>query len=182
MKLNKKPRIILAALLFIAFWIMVPGSGNAEEGDKYTASLQAGVDMSDSLKSFELYEIALSYRLPWNWDLSSERQLGSRLNVNIGTLKGAGESCLVVYAGPALFLQQGNLEFFAGISAARIGEHKFGREDFGSLFHFISHAGLSYRLTRDISLTYRAQHMSNAGIDEQNPGLNMHMFGINYHF
>ena len=181
MKLNNKSRIILAALLFLAIGILAPGSGNAKEGG-ITAGLQAGVDMSDSLENFEQYEVALSYRLPWAWDLSPERQVGSRINVNIGTLKGAGESCLVASAGPALFMQQGDFEFFAGISAARIGEHKFGRENFGSLFHFISHAGLSYRLSRDISLAYQVQHMSNSGIDEQNPGLNMHMFGINYHF
>lgn len=180
MKQNKRSTTILTALLFLTLGAMFPVVGQAEEGGM-TAGLRAGVDMSDSLESFEQYEVAFTYRLPWTWDLSG-RQIGTRLNVNIGTLKGAGETCLVAYTGPSLFLRQGNFEFFAGSSVARIGEHTFGRENFGSLFHFISHAGLSYRLPGNISLAYQVQHMSNAGLDEKNPGLNMHMFGINYHF
>jgi hypothetical protein len=42
--------------------------------------------------------------------------------------------------------------------------------------------GLSFEISSRIRLSYRFQHMSNAGLGLHNPGLNLNMFGISYVF
>ena len=47
---------------------------------------------------------------------------------------------------------------------------------------FTSYIGLSYTLPQRVSIGYRFQHMSNASIYSSNPGVNLHMLKIGYHF
>jgi len=54
--------------------------------------------------------------------------------------------------------------------------------DFGERFQFTSHIGLIWYLTDRVSLGYRFQHMSNAGLASPNPGLNLEMLELSYHF
>jgi hypothetical protein len=63
-----------------------------------------------------------------------------------------------------------------------LSQSDFGAKDFGVPFQFTSHVGLNWDVTSHWRLGYRFQHMSNAGLDAHNPGLNMHMFGLSYLF
>ena len=69
-----------------------------------------------------------------------------------------------------------------GISAGLLSEHKFGEENFGGPIQFISHAGISFKLSDNLGVGYRFQHMSNASIYNRNPGLELHMFELKYFF
>jgi hypothetical protein len=40
--------------------------------------------------------------------------------------------------------------------------------------------GVEFGAKRNLAVAYRIQHMSNAGINEPNPGLNVHMLEFSY--
>jgi hypothetical protein len=86
--------------------------------------------------------------------------------------------------GPGLTLLSPakTLSLLAGINPTVISEDAIGDEDLGGPLQFTSHIGLSYTVQQRFSIGYRFQHMSNAGIYSSNPGVNMHMLEIGYHF
>jgi len=69
-----------------------------------------------------------------------------------------------------------------GSSPTLLSRYRFEGMDFGERFQFTSHIGLIWYLTDRVSLGYRFQHMSNAGLASPNPGLNLEMLELSYHF
>jgi len=139
---------------------------------------------TDEREDLEQYELFASYGLPWRWDLPGGRDLSTKIEVTAGALAGGGETGLVTSLVPGLVLSSpsGRLAFDGGSSAAFLSRDKFGEQDFGLKFQFISHAGLRFKLTPKLGIGYRYQHMSNASISAQNPGLDLHMLQISFHF
>jgi len=66
------------------------------------------------------------------------------------------------------------------INPTIISQHEFGDENLGGPMQFISHIDINFNLFRHFTFGYRLQHLSNTVIDDENPGLNMHMMGIGY--
>ncbi|UCF32203.1 MAG: acyloxyacyl hydrolase [bacterium] len=93
-----------------------------------------------------------------------------------GALRAAGEKGGVLTLGPVvIFGKKGEkVRWGTGISATYLTRDEFGTSDPGGRFHFTSHLSVGYRFNRRFVLNYRAQHMSNAGIQEGNPGLYIH--------
>jgi hypothetical protein len=52
----------------------------------------------------------------------------------------------------------------------------------GTDIQFTSHVGLNWDFAAHWRLGYRFQHMSNADLSRDNPGLNMHLFALSYVF
>jgi lipid A 3-O-deacylase len=44
--------------------------------------------------------------------------------------------------------------------------------------HFTSHLAVNYRFRRGPQIGYQFQHKSNAGLEDPNPGLDMHMLTV----
>jgi hypothetical protein len=87
--------------------------------------------------------------------------------------------------GPSFLLNHGTfpLSLEGGSGPTVIGRHEFVSKDFGEVIQFTSYVGLNLDVAAHIRLSYRFQHMSNAGLtSSHNPGLNMHMFGLSYLF
>ena len=63
-----------------------------------------------------------------------------------------------------------------------LSRDEFGSKDLGGNFQFTSHAGLNWDFAEHFRVGYRFQHMSNAGLREPNPGLNLHLFAVSYLF
>ena len=87
-------------------------------------------------------------------------------------------------AGPLLELRKGHfpLVLEGGASPTLISRYRFGSTDFGEDFQFTSHIGLAWYITDHLSVGCRFQHMSNAGLAKPNPGLNVGMLVLSYHF
>ena len=62
-----------------------------------------------------------------------------------------------------------------GLSPTIIDGATYGDHDFGTSFNFTSHIGLGLRFgqSKNHVVKLRYQHISNGGIDEVNPGVNM---------
>ena len=169
-------------LLFLSFFW--PQLGNANETGWIAVGLRAGLSTTDSEEDFEQYELFATYGLPWSWELTPGWFLSTRINLSAGALRGGGDTGFIGSAGPSITLSmvQDRIFLDGGISAALLSEHKFGQENFGGPIQFISHVGISFKLSDNLGVGYRFQHMSNASIYDRNPGLELHMFELSYFF
>ena len=73
-------------------------------------------------------------------------------------------------------------EFGTGVHAHT--ETGIGDKDIDIPFSFGTHFGIGVRFgeTGRYELLYRFQHLSNAGLGDENPGLNFHAVQLGYHF
>lgn len=144
--------------------------------------VRGGVSDSNSDQHFEQYEAFTSHNLPWSWSLPGNWTFEPRVNVTAGALTGSGGTAFVGTLGPGFAFGWKGLSLFGGVSPTYLSKEDFAVEDFGGEFQFTSHIGLSYQFFREFAAGYRIQHMSNAGIYDSNPGLNLHMFELKYVF
>ncbi len=72
----------------------------------------------------------------------------------------------------------------AGVGLHGYSDTKLGSRDFDIPFAFGSHfgAGLRFGPGSKFEAMYRYQHQSNAGLGDDNPGINFHIFTVGYHF
>lgn len=132
---------------------------------------------SDKFDGVRQYSVAFEIRPP--------RRLRSRhLELAIGALSSENGNQPFVSLGPVwrlpLTQQATFIEF--GFSPTLISESTIGGRDLGGNFHFTSSIafGATFGRRQQIALSIRAQHTSNGGLDDTNPGLDM--FGINIAF
>ena len=131
------------------------------------------------------YDALAVFRLPWELRSRSGWGVSTQAGLSAGMLSGRGEQGFIGTLGPAFGLGRPGfpLELDFGVSLAILSRDTFGSQDYNGISQFVSHAGLRLRLDKKIGLAYRFQHMSNAGFNgERNPGLNLHMFGIDWYF
>jgi len=67
-----------------------------------------------------------------------------------------------------------------GVGAHLLGN--FPKRRLSSAFQFGSLVGVGYPLIRDVLLGIRFQHLSNAGINAPNGGINMYLLHIEYNY
>lgn len=177
-------RIKTICLILLLLSTLSPQPGNANEKDWVAVGIRAGISTTDSEEGFEQYEVHSSHGLPWSWDLTSGWSLSTRINLSAGALRGGGDTGFIGSVGPSLTLimVQDRILLDGGTSAALLSEHKFGQENFGGPIQFISHVGISFKLSANLGVGYRFQHMSNASIYNRNPGLELHMLELRYFF
>jgi hypothetical protein len=114
--------------------------------------------------------------------LGSGWTLQSRLDVSLGWLGESGADAGIASAGPTFLMSRPDfpLSLEGGISPTLLTRSDFEDKDFGIPFQLTSHVGLNFDITAHIRIGYRFQHMSNAGLSDPNPGLNMHMISLSY--
>ena len=169
------------AIVGLIFFIGFPAF--AEDGKWDTIGVRAGIGDDRNNESFSQYEAYATFSLPWRWVTESQWTIGSFVGVNAGVLTCEGEA-FVGSIGPGAYLMSPGKRFVfsAGIYPTYISEATFGDDDFGETFQFTSAVGVNYNFLRSMTIGYRFQHMSNAGISSENPGLNMHMIELGYRF
>ena len=157
-------------------------TGSVSKETRWEIGAQAGPSFNDKDASFGQYEALLNYKLPWRWDLASVG-LGMRVISTLGSLHGGGDVGAIGSLGLGFVLGDGHdLNLRVGSAATYITEDKYGDENLGTHFQFTSHIGLTYRFWDELSARFRVQHMSNAGLSDDNPGVNIIMFGLHYAF
>ncbi|WP_328745311.1 acyloxyacyl hydrolase [Geomonas anaerohicana] len=131
----------------------------------------------------EIMEGFASYQLPWSLRSKGGWGVSTEVALTAGTLSSGDDRGFVGSLGPAFDIGNPNsLELDLGVSIAILSRDRFGGRDYNGIQQFISHAGVIYHFTPAFALSYRFQHMSNAGLNGGiNPGLNMHLFGVNWY-
>jgi hypothetical protein len=173
--------LVLSALAVVG----VPGGAPhlAAAEASWEVGAQGGLSINSQDESFTQYEVLLNRRLPWRWKWGGIIDVGTRATGTLGVLRGGGDTGVIGTLGFGFVFGDGHdFAVRAGSALTGLGRDNFGDEDFGSRFQFTHHIGLSYRLGDQLFVRARVQHMSNAGLASENPGLNMVMFGLHYEF
>jgi hypothetical protein len=149
-----------------------------------SAGVRYGFPNDGRSQGFNQAEAFLNSNLPWRWTLGTNWPLQSRLDATAGWLGRYPFNAAVVTLGPSLILRYKDfpLSLEGGASLTGITRDEFGSKDLGTRLQFTSHIGLNWDFAEHLRLGYRFQHMSNAGIREPNPGLNLHAFAVSYLF
>jgi hypothetical protein len=177
----RKESQALALLVAITLLIVPARLCLAQQGRAEVAfGARAGFSDSRPREDFHQYDIFMTYELPWRWSVSSGWELRTRLKATAALLRAAGERGLIFSAGPGFVVANDTrrISLIGGYSVGLLTEHEYGRHDLGGPLQFTGHLGVAYRLHRSVEVGYRLQHMSNAGIYDPNPGLDMHMFFV----
>ena len=131
---------------------------------------------------FRKYEFFFNWYLPWAWRPKSGWILASRLDFTGAALSAAGTTGFIGSVGPSLAVRKTGwiVGIDLGISPAFLSEDWYGSEDLSGHIQFVTHGGISLFPIRNLSIGYEFQHISNADIQQPNPGLNMHNIKISY--
>lgn len=135
----------------------------------------------DRFLSSEAYAVC---DLPWRRTSGSNWTWQCQMEMSAGWLGGRREDGFVGALGPMLSVghKRVPVRLAAGVSPTFLSREKYGPTDFDSTLQFTSHAGLNVRLNSRLTLGYRFQHTSNAGLGRHNPGLNLSVIAIGWRF
>lgn len=155
-----------AALLVVAATLLRPIDVAA------TDLAPDGYRLQQAIGKFEdTSEFALEYRIRAPALLRADR-----LQLAAGTLSDGGVTRGFLSLGPVWrrdFASRGFVDF--GFSPTVLSGSRIGGRDLGGSFHFTSSLSVGYRFGDfgQYSLALRAQHTSNGGLNEKNPGLDV---------
>jgi hypothetical protein len=170
--------------LAVTTWLVLAGTrAMAIDGVAVEAGSGDGTDMG---------RIAVQWDWNKRWFESKEWHLGGYWDLGLGQWHkgsaGARNSNITeVGITPVLRFQRNNLEggyAELGVGAHFLSDTTIGDKTFGSSFQFGDHVGVGYRFgaKRAFDLSYRYQHLSNAGIKKPNNGINFSQIRLQYHF
>ena len=162
---------------------VTPAICNAADDTLWEFGARSGFSFINKGKNFEMTSLYLQRDLPWRWNILNGLVLGTRGESAAGVLVGRNVTGFIGSIGPDIFLEMADIvQLHGGVHLAVLSEKDYHTRDFGGRFQFINHGGLSFRIGKHLNAGYRYQHMSNADIYDNNPGLNLHMLEIGYRF
>lgn len=176
-------RVIVSGCLLVMLMLFSAGTVFSDPGHWHAVGLRAGIGDSRNSESFQQYEAYAVFALPWRWETAADWSLGPFVGASAGVVTCEGEA-FVGSIGPGVYLMPPGrrLVLSAGIYPTYLSRSTFGSEDFGGTFQFTSAVGINYHFLQRATIGYRFQHMSNAGISNENPGLNTHLLEVGYRF
>ncbi|WP_136524058.1 acyloxyacyl hydrolase [Geomonas ferrireducens] len=172
-------------LLLIAALALLPMTErSAAAGSWGPLGIRGGVSADGKDNSAYLIEAFGTYQLPWGLRNKAGWGVWTEAAITAGTLSTEEDNGFIGTLGPAF--RFGNpdfpVELDLGVSIAIISRDRFGLKDYNGIQQFVSHAELIYHFTPGFGLSYRFQHMSNAGFNGgPNPGINMHLIGVDWY-
>ncbi len=128
----------------------------------------------------------VDFKLPRSWRVWNDVTVAARLTVEAGRFEFGSEHRAFASIGPSIRFTSDAprvarfVDF--GISPTIIDGSIYGDKDFGTSFNLTTHVGLGLRFGRAKNqvLKFRFQHISNGGINNDNPGVNM--IGLDFSF
>jgi hypothetical protein len=184
--------LTLNVLMSLAFTALVCTPGLAEDSTLITVGPRIGFSGKTPLLgrqqkySFNLYDIAALWRLPWQWPLGdTDWRLETRLMTSAGALEGAGETGLMATLVPDLALSgwNGLVSLDVGAGAGFFPKYKFGAQDFGGPVQIVATAGIRVNPFAHAYAGFHAQHFSDAGVyGPHKVGVDMYMVEVGYRF
>jgi hypothetical protein len=157
---------------------------NAAHMERFDIGFRYGLSDQRNEEYFRKYEVFFEWYLPWAWRPESGWIIASRLDFTGAALYAAGTTGFLGSIGPGLAVRKKGwiVGMDLGISPAFLSEDWYGKEDLSGHIQFLTHGGISLFPIRNLSVGYEFQHVSNADIEQPNPGLNMHNIEISYRF
>lgn len=175
---------LLYALVLFAACIGPASSALAEEAAGTRFGVRFAIAGGEEATRYHQLEAVVTTALPWSGSWSGHWSWSTEIDFAAGTLRAGGKNGLVLSAGPALLLHRSGfpVSLRLGTGPAYISRDRYGDSDLGGSFHFVSHVGIRCQVTPDWHLAYRYQHMSNGGLQKNNPGVNLHVVEVGTRF
>ena len=147
-------------------------------------SLRGGFSATRTHQDFQTYLLGAS----WDFPIAKERTgpwcITAQIDTSLGILRNPDDTAALLTFGPAV--QIGHRDFPLRLDVAccptLLSDHHFGPVDFGLGFQFTSSIGLTWQISPHWTIGYRFQHMSNASLSRNNPGLELHQFSASFCF
>lgn len=160
---------------------LIVSHGKAQD---FFAGARGGVSFENTQGHFDQAEAFAGWKAPWRWDFYSDWVLRPGVEGSAGGITGHGQNAFVGTLGPMAELRYGKfpVSLEGGASPTWLNCSVFGPTDFGTRFQFTSYIGLEWNVTKNFTLGFRLQHMSNAGFANPNPGLNIGMLSLRFNF
>lgn len=149
-----------------------------------STGLRFGIAPTAENFDFHQGEAFADWNLPWRCDLGAKMTLQTRLDASAGWFGRGAEGAGIFGAGPFLALGRTGLplQLEAGANVTGITRTQFVGKNFGDPVQFTSYAGLYWDFLPHFRVGCRFQHMSNASLNQHNPGINLIMAGVSYVF
>lgn len=179
---------ILAWILFLSLTTTLSHATSAPsskqpESPFDTIGLRLGGDVNADV-SLTSYELFVTSEPQWSCELSEKVNAGIGYEAAIGALAGEGEVAADLHFGFSLKFAHQSIPVSVIITTgpSLYSEDSFGDFDIGGHIHFTSSFGLNWKMCESWALEYRIQHTSNAGLEDNNPGLDMHAVALTRSF
>ncbi len=178
------------ALVPCALCAMAAGPSRAADFELLSVGARARVGEKRVLgvqhpESFRAWDVAATWRLPWDYRLPLQWRLNTRLMASAGALHGADKTALLVSLVPLLAIDSpgGGFTLDAGLGLAAMSEHRFAQQDFGGPLQAALTVGASVGLHERVAVGYRFMHYSDAGAwGKGTIGADFHMIELSWRF
>jgi hypothetical protein len=170
------PRGVRAAGVSLALFLARPGLAGdsaADVGGFAYAGTRLGISENPHVRHAEAFA---DWQIPGALALGGGFALKGYVSSSLGWLGDDHNDTVTGSLGPSLRLRYEPLPvaLVFGSAPTFLGRNHLGGRNLGCAFQFTSHVGLMWEVIPGWELGYRAQHISNAGIGSDNPGLNSH--------
>ena len=178
--------------LTLAFTVSARASSLAEQTILISLGPRVGFSGKTPLlgrqqkESFELYDVAAVFRLPWQWPLNDRGwKVETRFITSAGVLVGGGDTGLIATIVPVIALSgwKGLVSLDFGVGAGLFPEYKFGTQDFGGPIQLVATLGIRFNVLSHAYAGFRVHHFSDAGIYGKSAlGVDMYIAELGYRF
>jgi Lipid A 3-O-deacylase (PagL) len=186
------PSRLLGPIAFLGLFILIQEQSIAGDttllsiGPRYGFSLNEPLLGKRQTETFNLVDVAATFRLPWSWPLGqSPWSVETRLITSAGALSAAGTTGFIAAVQPDVALTGWNnfVSIDVGVGLAFLSREQYGSQDFGGpvqlgltmalQIHPISHAYAGFRF----------QHFSDAGMyGSDSLGIDLYLIEVGYRF
>jgi hypothetical protein len=169
-------------LTLCAFVLICPPAASAEVG--VDLGVQYGFDADSGEEFFHYYGLAGAVESKDFWEWGSGWSVDQGLTLTAGGLHAGSDDGFFAAIGPRidLNLPGGWLTVTASVRAGGMTDHRYGDEDLGGWFTFAEDIGVRWNISPEVSVGYLFQHISNANVYDENPGVEFHIIEVRYHF
>jgi lipid A 3-O-deacylase PagL len=155
-------------------------------GPRYGFSRSDPVLGKRQTESFDLVDIAATFRLPWSSPLGeSPWSAETRLITSAGALFAAGNTGFIATFVPDVALTgwKGLVSLDAGVGLAFLSREKYGVQDFGGPVQFVLTGALQFHPISHAFAGFRFQHCSDAGMyGSESLGIDLYLIEVGYRF
>lgn len=181
MKYRSHAMLASAAYLSVSLF---NGAFATEQGSPwYALGAFGSADDDTGAGSYQQYEIYGLREFSWQAELGPI-EMTSSLFAGFGWYEQAGDALEYVTVGNVFnFTKPGSMvSLEVGARPGWLFDYESPGRNFGGHLTFFDHIGVMVQPLPEVTLGYRFQHMSNASLYKENPGINMHLLDLRFHF
>lgn len=177
---------------FLGLFILIPNESIAGDTTLLSIGARYGFSRSEPLlgrrqtETFDLVDIAATFRLPWSWPLGETPwSVETRLITSAGALFAAGDTGLIATVVPNVALTgwKGFVSIDVGVGLGFLGREKYGAQDFGGPVQFVLTTALQIHPISHAFAGFRLQHFSDAGMyGSHSLGIDLYIIELGYRF